>query len=390
MKVLIVQEHVDAGRGGAETATLEMARHLAALGLDVHLACAAGADPAAAPALTWHPIPAAGATRALRTYRYLQGVQRLRATARFDVVHAVVPSLTATVYQPRGGTYVETVARTLARVRAPILRELKRLGRRFNVRQRFLARLERRLLTHYVGRVTVAAVSHYVRRQIEVQYGVPTQRIRVVFNGVDFTPLPPHEAAATRAALRARLGLDERTPVLLFVAHNFALKGLRELLSALPRVPGTLVVAGRDRPRRYAARAARLGVAQRVRFVGVETPVRDWYAAADVLAHPTWYDPCSRVVLEALSAGLPVVTTRYNGAAEVVQPTGCGRVVAEPADTPALAAALHEALTPEVRRTCAAAAPELRQSLSMARHARELLALYQDLRQGRAPPRPPP
>jgi len=380
MKILVVQEHVDARRGGAETSTLEMARHLAALGLDVHLACAAGADPAAAPELKWHPIPAPGATRALRTYRYLQGVQRLRVAARYDVVHAVVPSLAATVYQPRGGTYVEAVARTLARVRSPILRELKRLGRRFNVRQRFLARLERRLLTRYAARVTVAAVSHYVRRQVEVQYGLPAERIRVVFNGVDFTPLPPDEAVATRAVLRARLGLDAAAPLLLFVAHNFALKGLRELLRALPHVPGTLVVAGRDRPQRYAARAARLGVAERVRFVGVDTPVRHWYAAADVLAHPTWYDPCSRVVLEALGAGLPVVTTRYNGAAEVVQPTGCGRVVAEPDDPAALAAALTEALDPEVRRTCAAAAPQLRQELSMARHARELAALYAEMR----------
>jgi UDP-glucose:(heptosyl)LPS alpha-1,3-glucosyltransferase len=136
------------------------------------------------------------------------------------------------------------------------------------------------------------------------------------------------------------------------------------------------VIAGRDDTAAYAAQAQRVGLVNRVQFVGTKTPLREWYAAADVLAHPTWYDPCSRVVLEALSLGLPVVTTRYNGAAEVMEGGRHGVVVAEPADAITLAAAIEASLQLELRAACAADAERMHEKLSMARHARELVEVY--------------
>ncbi|HEU4394974.1 MAG TPA: glycosyltransferase, partial [Planctomycetota bacterium] len=78
----------------------------------------------------------------------------------------------------------------------------------------------------------------------------------------------------------------------------------------------------------------------------------DLYAECDLLAHPTFYDPCSLVALEALASGIPVVTTEANGASEWIAPGG-GEVVADPRDAGALAAALARAAgavrTPETR-----------------------------------------
>jgi glycosyltransferase involved in cell wall biosynthesis len=444
MKVAIVQETVDARRGGAETSTLEMAQHLAELGLDVTIVCrAAPADLPTNDVVRLVRVPAGGVTRALRTYRFLQGVHRLHLRHSYDIVHAVVPCLSANVYQPRGGTYPETIARSTVRVDSPALRQLKWLGRYFNLRQRFLGRVEQLLLRKRRDRVFVAAVSEYVRRQVLSEYGFPAERIRVVFNGVDITPLTAEETVRARAELRNKFGVGPDTPLVLFVAHNFKLKGLAELLRACAlsvsvpasqepargdavlserkrdspgwpsastvgdtdsdgnRVgcPGAsavgdanshvkrpvpaewvLVVAGRDRPGPYRRMARQLGVAHRVHFVGSETPIRDWYAAADMLAHPTWYDPCSRVALEALSLGLPVVTTRYNGAAEVMEPGRHGAVIDWPGNIAGLATAITEALRPEVRAACRADAARLHEQLSMARHARELKALYHAVR----------
>jgi UDP-glucose:(heptosyl)LPS alpha-1,3-glucosyltransferase len=137
------------------------------------------------------------------------------------------------------------------------------------------------------------------------------------------------------------------------------------------------VVVGRDDPQPYQRLARRLGIDGRVRFVGTTTPIEVWYSVADALAHPTWYDPCSRVVLEALVRGLPVVTTRYNGAAEVMQERTHGVVIAAPNDIAALASGLAAALQPALRGACQADAPRMRAQLSMARHARELLSLYE-------------
>jgi UDP-glucose:(heptosyl)LPS alpha-1,3-glucosyltransferase len=385
MKVALVQQHVDMQRGGAETSTLEMARHLALLGLDVTIVCrGASTTPFVDHNVTFLPVPVRGTTRAAQTYRFVQAAGRVCRRERFDIVHAVTPCLAANVYQPRGGTYAETVERGLAQVRNPWLRALKRLGRRFNISQRFLYRVEKTLLGKYQQRVHVAAISDYVRKQVEQDLAFPGERIQVVFNGVDIAPLTERERAQQRAALRAELPLDANAPLVLFVAHNFKLKGLAELVRATALAPEwTVVVAGRDEPGRYQRLARRLGVEARVRFVGTKTPARDWYAAGDVLAHPTWYDPCSRVVLEALSVGLPVVTTQYNGASEVMEAGRHGEVVDEPDDIPALASALQLALHADVRAACQADAPRMHERLSMARHARELATLYEHVLTGR-------
>src|SRR5947209_5603213 len=76
------------------------------------------------------------------------------------------------------------------------------------------------------------------------------------------------------------------------------------------------------RKRTCAATSSRLDVAAQVRFLGYCADMRDCYFASDFLAHPTFYDPCANVVPEALACGLPIVTSRYNGAAELLHATG--------------------------------------------------------------------
>ena len=96
-------------------------------------------------------------------------------------------------------------------------------------------------------------------------------------------------------------------------------------------------VAGNPDYRRWQALAQRLGIAERVSFVGLCSEMRDAYFAADFLVHPTFYDPCSLVVLEALACALPVITTRANGASELLHPLQEGYVVDDPHDHQRLA-----------------------------------------------------
>jgi UDP-glucose:(heptosyl)LPS alpha-1,3-glucosyltransferase len=379
MKVAIVQEHIDTRRGGAETSTVEMAQQLAALGLDVTVVCL-GSDEAARPAndeaSCFHFVDVPGGSRVARAIHFVAEADRFCREEGFDVVHAVTPCFSCNVYQPRGGTYVEAVNRSVARTGPPLGRLIKRMGRRFNRRQRFLLLVERGILTDSRPPF-VAAISDYVGRQVREAFPrYPLERLRMVFNSVAIEPLPVEEARTARATMRREIGVDDATPLVLFVAHNFKLKGLGELIRAMSGSDWILAVVGRDNPSRYRRLARRLGVIDRVRFLGAKDDIRAMYAAADVLAHPTWYDPCSRVVLEALSCGLPVATTCCNGAAEIMEADRHGVVIDSPRDTAALVAAIVECLRPETQAACAADAPRLRERLSMVRHARELQALY--------------
>jgi UDP-glucose:(heptosyl)LPS alpha-1,3-glucosyltransferase len=97
-----------------------------------------------------------------------------------------------------------------------------------------------------------------------------------------------------------------------------------------------------------------LGVAERVRWTGVVGEVAPLLAASDVLLHPTRYDPCSLVVLEALAASVPVIASRADGSSELVG--GAGFVLDDPDDAREVGARLEALAEPDARRACAAAA----------------------------------
>src|SRR5262249_43916925 len=158
-----------------------------------------------------------------------------------------------------------------------------------------------------------------------------------------------------------------------------------QLLQALSLVPDErlrLLVAGKSDVQAYERLAGRLGVRQRVRFLGYRHDMRDAYFAADLLVHPTVYDPCSNVVLEALACGLGVITTRYNGAHELLQGGGEeraeGHVIADPHDVDRLAAALVRMSDPVRRAACAAAARRNAASWTFERHYQRLLGILHE------------
>jgi UDP-glucose:(heptosyl)LPS alpha-1,3-glucosyltransferase len=141
---------------------------------------------------------------------------------------------------------------------------------------------------------------------------------------------------------------------------NYRLKGLEPLLQSLAHLPRSLplriVIVGNPNFSRYQRLARRLGIAERVTFHGFCPEARNAYFASDFLVHPTFYDPCSLVVLEALTCGLPVITSHFNGACELLTPPDDGLVIDDPHDHCALADALVDMAKPEhlLRRSAAA------------------------------------
>ena len=161
-------------------------------------------------------------------------------------------------------------------------------------------------------------------------------------NGVSVETFHDRDRQEQSAAMRERFGIPPSRPVALFLAHQFRAKGLDGAIRALGRAPDWhLVVGGRGRPDAFRRTVARCGVADRVHFAGVLPDARAGYCAADAYVLPTWYDSCSLGVVEALACGTPVVTTRRNGAAELVEPGVEGFVVDRPDNVDGIATALQ-------------------------------------------------
>ena len=144
-----------------------------------------------------------------------------------------------------------------------------------------------------------------------------------------------------------------------------------------------LLLAGDDTKALQTA-AAHAGLADVVTARGNVSNMAAALAACDALVHPTWYDTASRVVLEALAAGRPVITTEFDGSAEVVRRFGAGVVISGPEDATALRTALDMALDPVTRSRFAARAanPAVIPAVSMGRHVDDLLAVYSGITPG--------
>lgn len=116
----------------------------------------------------------------------------------------------------------------------------------------------------------------------------------------------------TRAEARHALGLPDDAPLLLFVANDYARKGLDALLQAMTQLPADAQLAVAGNPAhipRYRQSADSLGLRGRVHFLGSLNDLSPAYRAADCLAHPTLEDSFAMVVLEAMAHGLPVVVS---------------------------------------------------------------------------------
>ena len=269
-------------------------------------------------------------------------VRRRLAGESFDLLHAQGPqALGADVYTAHSchGAFLER-----RRLEAGFRGTLSRVYPPHEV----IRRWERRCFRS--GRVVIA-VSTAVANELRDSVGIPRERIRVIYNGVDtraFTPPASREAA--RAELGAGAPQAGDRAVLLFVGYEFRRKGLAQAIRALVETgDAVLWVVGGDDAGPYRELAGSLGVGNRVHFAGHQPDVGPWLAAADALVFPTTYEPFGLVILEALACGTPVITSRLAGAAELVEDGREGFLLDDPGDPRELAAALRRFLAERER-----------------------------------------
>ena len=165
----------------------------------------------------------------------------------------------------------------------------------------------------------IIANSNMVKEQIINYYGIDKKKIKVVYNGVPI----PESVDKTKAIdkLKREFGIDSSLPIILFVGSGFARKGVSEFLKIVSslQTPFNAFVVGKEKHiKRYQQYSDSLGISDRVIFTGARSDVDIFYDASDIFLFPTKYEPFSNVVLEAMSRGCVVFTTRQNGASEII------------------------------------------------------------------------
>ena len=179
--------------------------------------------------------------------------------------------------------------------------------------------IERRQASSQGSRRIVVA-SEQIKREMIEAFGVAETKVTVIPNGVDHERFHPRLRQDSGERIRRELGIAKDSRVVLFVGTGFARKGLERLLRLWqePSLPNTyLLVVGNDS--HLSAYRAAWRQNPYVVFTGPKSNVEEYYAAADLLALPSVQEAFGNVILEALAAGLPVVTMSGVGASDRVE-----------------------------------------------------------------------
>jgi len=183
--------------------------------------------------------------------------------------------------------------------------------------------------------VHLFAVSEALKRDVALKLGQREDRVTVIGNGVDLDKFEP----VNRAEARIRLGIAADAPVIIGVGPLIERKGFHLVIPLIPKLRVKysgliyLIVGGgvteADMSKQLKTLADRCAVSDTIRFCGRQSPddLKWYYGAADLFVLATSHEGWANVFLEAMACGLPVVTTRVGGNAEVITSDELGKLV---------------------------------------------------------------
>jgi glycosyltransferase involved in cell wall biosynthesis len=346
------------GRSGTEQILLDLVRHFAAAGHELsvlvpRLPSLEGfgreVQQAGARLEPVGPLFAADRSVAQTGLEMFQVLRRIRP----DVVHFHVPWAPA--------CYEGVLAACAARVPVRIRTEQNPVPHVQGAKQRLKMRLLDASIHHLVY------VSQSNERSHTANLGRRRDRTSVIPNGVDPSAVTTTRDPATRRAIRNCLGLPLDSVIALMMAGLVERKGpldfVRAAGVAASLQPALHFAILGDGPLRTEAEvlAVELGIADRVHFLGHRLDARQQLGGFDIFVQPSHYEGMALTMLEALAAGLPLVTTRTDGVEDVL-PGDRGALIVDVRNWTALGRAMAEA----------AAQAELRQELAAVSQRRVL------------------
>jgi len=363
MKIAMLTKHYTL-RNGSSRAIHEVATRLSARGHEVHIFC--NRRPARysdKPTLRQVPMLPLGSWG--RVLSFDRGCRRRIGSERFDIVHG------------HGNTAEQDV------VTVHICRKANRLARGLALSRwdphLFIER--RQFENRRLKRIIV--FSERLKQDLQRLYGIPSDRVVTIPNGVDADRFHPRWRQVRRERVRKDLGLSDQEIAVLFVASgNFENRGLTNLLSAVARLTESrvrLIVVGGDRTGPYRDRARALGIDGRLIFLPFTERLEELHAGADALVFPSYYDTFGSVPMEAMASGLPVIVTASCGMSELVTDGINGLILKDPSDVESLAALLERLSDDDLRGRLGRKARETAERQSWDAVAERTLNLYEEL-----------
>ena len=331
--------------------------------------------PADHPNIHLHHVPSFKFNSFIRTLSFAWFSAKAVEKEPFDIIQSHEKTWRQDVYRAGDGCHREWLEQ-----RKRFLSPLKKLLLPFNPFHRLTLKLEKHLFESGQCRKFIA-ISQMVKNDILRHYNCPAENISVVYNGVDLNRFHPENKNKYRQNIRKELGVPQNSTLILFVGSGFERKGLKPLLQATQYFQSEdwrLVVMGKGKWNKYLSFAPE-NLRSRIIYREPVPEIEKYYSAADIFALPSIYEPFGNANLEALATGLPVITTRHCGAADIIQHKLNGLIVENPDSAKEVAENINILFDLAIRQPMTQNARTLAEQYSPERNTREMLNTYQDI-----------
>jgi len=377
MKIAVIRKRYTY-HGGAEGFSRGFIDLMASEGHEIHIYAIQWEKGAATKNIYFHRVPAVTFSSFLRDFTFAVLSKQQLEQERYDIIQSHDKTLYQDIYRAGDGCHIEWLRQRRKRTGF-----LGRLSMALNPYHWLILGLERSIFHRHRYR-RIIAISEMVKRNIMDNYPVSSEDIAVVYNPVDLEKFNPSNREKFRARIRKEYGIGMNDIVFLFVGSGFERKGVKYLIEAAELLGEhvTVMVVGKGSGERFQNSIRK----QRVIFCGPQKHIEQYYAAADAFVFPTIYEPFGNVHLEALAAGLPVITTKNSGASEIIENGRSGFVVSEPEDTTAIAEGMACLLDRDVRERMSMEARRVAEQFTFERHTTEIMQLYSDIIKDKAMP----
>lgn len=301
------------------------AKGLHARGHEVHLFCGTFfIDPPRG--VVAHRVPCILWPRTARAFSFAFLAPKTIARYRCDAILSFYQILHQDLFRSGGGAHKTFVERMM---KNSSLLESSRY--RLSPYHRFFTKLDRYVTGK--GSQRIVAPCAQVKQDLIQAYGVREEKIVILPNGVDHERFHPKRRIKEGRLVRERLSIPPDGKVVIFVGTGFRRKGLGRLLSlwesGAVTEPYLLVVGDDAQLMKYRRRWQ----SDKVRFLGAQAKVEEYYAASELLVLPSLYEAFGNVVLEALASGLPVVTVPGVGPADELRGELAEGILVNPDDS---------------------------------------------------------
>ncbi|MFA5773674.1 MAG: glycosyltransferase family 4 protein [Candidatus Paceibacterota bacterium] len=382
MKVALVIFNFSESRGGVERYVYDLSRCLVRDNHEVHIFChnanISGADEVAKLKFHTVSVSVAGIYTPFKVLSFAANAAQMVKQERFDIIQGFGRTYYQDIYRVGGGCHWEYLKHTHPSMSNP----LGRLIQRYNPRNWAIMKLENESFAPGAYK-KIICISKQVKAEIQQYYNVPDKDVVIIYNGIDTNRFNPANRVTYRDTLRSRYGLSPDDVTVLYVGSGFERKGLRYAIDAISKISGNtppkLLVVGRGTIGKHTRLARKLDIANRVIFAGPQSGIEQFYAAADVFLFPTLYEPFGTVCLEAMSTGLPVITSQRAGASEIMSNGIDAFIVDDPTNSVAMAEKLTLLMDPVWRQNMGKAAQLTAGKYSFELNYQQVLNIYEEV-----------